>query len=128
MLLAACPFEVVRDDTQKPANTLLTANGAVFLAASVPMRVECDASGVRLLEEGSVAPISFRLVPPLQLTLEIPRPAAPQGDADARGAGWARWSAWAERVRSLRRNATIVNFEPDSGILLWPRVGVRWRF
>ena len=25
-------------------------------------------------------------------------------------------------------HATIVNFEPDSGILLWPRVGVRWRF
>lgn len=25
-------------------------------------------------------------------------------------------------------HATIVNFEPDSGILLWPRIGVRWRF
>jgi hypothetical protein len=25
-------------------------------------------------------------------------------------------------------HATVVNFEPDTGILLWPRVGVRWRF
>jgi hypothetical protein len=25
-------------------------------------------------------------------------------------------------------HATIVNFEPDTGILLWPRVGIRWRF
>jgi hypothetical protein len=25
-------------------------------------------------------------------------------------------------------HATVVNFEPDTGILLWPRIGVRWRF
>jgi hypothetical protein len=116
MLLAACPFDVVRDDTQKPANTLLVSNGAVFLAAPVPMKVECDVSRVRLNDELLIEPISFRLTQPLQLTLEVPKPAAAKGDLEARRTTWARWLYWVERVRSLRRNSANVSFgERDGG-------------
>jgi len=117
MLLAACPFEVVRDDTQRPTNTLLVAHGAVVLGAATSMKVECDAERVRLIEEGAIAPISFRLRQPLQLVLEVPQPEAPKGAPDVRQAAWARWATWAERVRSLRRNASVVSFgeAPDGG-------------
>lgn len=117
-VMAACPFEVLRDESVTPPGTALATNGAVFLSAPVALKVECDSAHLRLVEPDAIAPISFRVSPaPLRLTLEVPKPEVREADAAVRTSTWRRWTQWLQRVKGLRRNpAVVVIAEPrDAG-------------